>query len=114
MNKNIELYILFGEYESPEKLRNELAKYTFNKKCPNYTIYLIIEILAKAYESRVFIHVDKIQQNSENNVAVDFPNIIHLIKTGQYYNLLKRTIDFDDLPCNDKEKEESDCDCPQR
>ena len=43
-----------------------------------------------------------------------FPNIIHLIKTGQHYDLLKQTIDVVDLPCNDEEKEESDFDCPQR
>ena len=36
------------------------------------------------------------------------------MKTGQYYDLLKQTIDVDDLPFNDEEKEESDCDCSKR
>ena len=58
--------------------------------------------------------MDKIQQHPENNLGVDFPNIIHLIKTRQHYDLLKQTIDVDDLPCNDEEKEESDYDCPRR
>ena len=114
MNENIELYIRFRVYESPEDLQIELAKYTFSKNYSNDTAYLIIEALAKVYEARVFIHVDKIQQHPENNVGVDFPNIIHLIKTGQHYDLLKQTIDVDDLSCNDEEKEESDCYCPQR
>ena len=74
----------------------------------------IIEVLAKVYEARVFIDVDKIQQHLENNVGVDLPNIIHLIKTGQNYILLKQTTDVDDLPWNDEEKEESDYDCSQR
>ena len=111
INENIELYKRFGVYESPEDLRIELAKYTFSKNYSNDTAYLIIEALAKVYEARVFIHVDKIQQHPENNVGVDFPNIIHLIKTGQHYDLLKQAIDVDDLPFNDEEKEESDCDC---
>ena len=114
MNENIELYIKFGVYESPEDLRIELAKYTFSKNYSNDTADLIIKALAKVYEAQVFIHVDKMQQHSENNVGVDFPNIIHLIKTGQHYDLLKQTIDVDDLPFNDEEKEESDCDCPKR
>ena len=58
---------------------------------------MIIEGRAKVYESPAIIHVDKIQQHPENNVGVDFPNIIHLIKTGQHYDLLKQTIDVDDL-----------------
>ena len=106
MNGNIKLYMRFGVYESPEDLRIELAKYTFNKNYSNDTADLIIEALAKVYEARVFIHVDKIQQHPESNVGVDFPTFIHLIKTGQHYDLLKQTIDVDDLPCNDEEKEE--------
>ena len=101
-------------HESPEDLRIELVKYIFSKNYSSDTANLIIEALAKVYEARVSIHVDKIQQHPENNVGMDFPNIIHLIKTGQHYNLLNQTIDVDDLPCNDEEKEESDCDCPQR
>ena len=101
-------------YESPEDLRIELVKYTFSKNYSNDTAELIIEALAKVYEAWVFIHVDKIQQHPGNNVGVDFPNIIYLIKTGQHYNLLKQTIDVDDLPFNDEEKEESDCHCPKR
>ena len=114
MNENIELYIRFEVYESPEYQRIELAKYTFSKNYYNDTANLIIEALAKVYEARVFIHMDKIQQHPENQVGVDFLNIIHLIKTGQHYDLLKQTIDVDDLPFNDEEKEESDCDCPKR
>ena len=60
----------------------------------------------------MFIRVDKIQQHPENKVGVDFPNIIHLNKIGQQYDLLKQIIDVNDVPCNDEEKEESDCDCP--
>ena len=60
------------------------------------------------------MHVDKTQQHPEIKVGVDFPNIIRLIKAGQHYDLLKQTIDADDLPCNDEKKEEGDCDCPQR
>ena len=114
MNENIELYLRFGVYESPGDLRIELANYTFSENYSNDTADLIIEALAKVYEAQVFIHVDKMQQHSENNVGVDFPNIIHLIKTEQHYDLLKQTIDVDDLPFNDEEKEESDCDCPKR
>ena len=114
MNENIELYIRFGVYESPEDLRIELAKYTFSKTYSNDTVNLILEAPAKVYEARVFIHVDKIQQHPENNVGVDFPNIIHLVKAGQHYDLLKQTIDVNDLPCNDEEKEEIGYDCPQR
>ena len=84
-------------YESPEDLRIELAKYIFSKNYSNDTANLIIEALAKVYETRVVIHVDKIQQHPENNVGVDFPNIIHPIKTGQHYDLLKQTIDVDDV-----------------
>ena len=62
----------------------------------------------------MIIHVDKLQQHPENNVKVNLLNIIHLIKTGQHYDLLKQTIDVDGLPCNDEEKEESYCDCPKR
>ena len=109
MNENIELYISFGTYESPEDLRIELAKYTFSKNYSSDTADLIIEALTKVYEAQVFIHLDKIQQHPENRVGMDFPNIIHLIKTGQHYGLLKQTIDVDYLPCNDEEKEESDC-----
>ena len=114
MNKNIELHLRFGVYGSPKDLRIELAKYTFSKNYSSDTADLIIEALAKVCEARVFIHVDKIQQHPENNAGMDFPNIIHLIKIGQHYGLLIQTIDVDDLPCNDEEKEESDCDCPQR
>ena len=91
-------------YEIPEDLRIELAKYTFSKNYSTDTTGLIIEALAKVYEAGVFIDVDKIQQHPENNTGVDFPNIIDLIKTGQHYDLLKQTIDVDDLPCNDEEK----------
>ena len=70
MNENIELYIKFGVYESPEDLRIELAKYTFSKNYSNDTADQIIEALAKVYEARVFIYVDKIQQRPENNVGV--------------------------------------------
>ena len=109
MNENIQLYIRFRVYESPEDLRIELAKYTFSKNYSNDTVDLIIEALAKVYEARVFIHVDKIKQHPENNVRVGFPNI-HLIKTGKHYDLLKQTIDVNDLPFDDEEKERSDCD----
>ena len=88
MNESIELYIRFGVYESPEDLRIELAKYTCSKNYSNDTTDLIIEALAKVYEAQV-IHVDKIRQHPENNIGVDFSNIIHLIKTGQHYDLLK-------------------------
>ena len=71
MNENIELYIRFGVYESPENFRIELAKYTFSKNYSNDSADLIIEALAKVCEARVFIHVDKIQQHPENNVGVD-------------------------------------------
>ena len=91
-------------YELPEDLRIELAKYTISKNYSTDTTDLIIEAPAKVYEAEVFIDVDKIQQHPENNVGVDFPNITHLIKTGQYYDLLKQTMDVDDLPCNDEEK----------
>ena len=70
MNQNIELYIRFGVYEAPEDLRIELAKYTFSKNYSNDTADQIIEALAKVYEARVFIYVDKIQQRPENNVGV--------------------------------------------
>ena len=96
-------------YESPEDLRIELAKYTFSKNYSSDTVDLIIEALAKVYEARVFIHVDKIKRHPENNVRVDFPNI-HLIKTGKHYDLLKQTIDVNDLPFDDEEKERSGCD----
>ena len=89
INENIELYIRLGVYESPEDLRIELAKYTFSKNYSNDTVDLIIEALAKVYEARVFIHVDKIQQHPENNVGADFPNLIYLVKTGHHYDLLK-------------------------
>ena len=65
---------------------------------------MIIEALAKAYETWVFIHMDEVQKHLENNVAVGFQNIIHLIKTGQHYDLLKQIIDVDDVSCNDEEK----------
>ena len=104
MNENTEWYIRFGLYELPEDLRIELAKYTFSKNYSTDATDLIIEAPAKVYEAGVFIDVDKIQQRPENNVRVDFPNIIHLIKTGQHYDLLKQTIDVDALPCNDEEK----------
>ena len=60
----------FGVYEAPEDLRIELAKYTFSKNYSNDTADQIIEALAKVYEARVFIYVDKIQQRPENNVGV--------------------------------------------
>ena len=65
---------------------------------------LIIEALAKAHEARVFIHVDEIEQHQENNVGVDFPKIIRLIKTGKDYKLLI-------VSRNNEEKEESDVGC---
>ena len=68
---------------------------------------LIIEALAKAHEARVFIHVDEIQQHQENNVGVDFPKIIRLIKTGKDYKLLI-------VSRNNEEKEESDVGCTLR
>ena len=114
MNENIELYLRFGVYESPGDLRIELANYTFSENYSNDTADLIIEALAKVYKAQVFIHEDKIQKHPENNVGVEFPNIFHLIKTGQHYDLLKQTIDVDDLLFNDEEKKESDCDCPKR
>ena len=70
MNENIELYIRFEVYESPEDLRIELAKYTTFSK--NYS-------------------------NDISNVGVNFPNIICLIKTEQHYDLLKQIIDVDDV-----------------
>ena len=82
MNENFELYIRFGVYESPEDSRIEVAKYTFSKNYSNDTADVAIEALAKVYKARVFIHEDKIQQHPQNNVGVDFPNIIYLIKTG--------------------------------
>ena len=49
MNENIELYIRFEVYESPEDLRIELAKYTtFSKSYSNDITNLIIEALDKA------------------------------------------------------------------
>ena len=48
--------------------------------------------------------MDEVQKHLENNVAVGFQNIIHLIKTGQHYDLLKQIIDVDDVSCNDEEK----------
>ena len=57
--------------------------------------------------------MDKIQQHAEKNVGMDFPNIIHLIKTEHHYDLLKETVDVDGLPCNNEENKESDCDYPQ-
>ena len=114
MNGNIELYIRFGVHESLEDLRIELAKYTRSKNYPNDTADLFIEALAKVYEARVFIHVDKIRHYPENNIGVNFSNIIHLIKTGQHYDLVKQTVDVNDFPCNNEEKEESGCDCPRR
>ena len=51
MNENIELYVRFGLYESPEDLRIELVKYTFSKNYSNDTAELIIEALAKIYEA---------------------------------------------------------------
>ena len=60
------------------------------------------------------IHVDEIQQHPENNVGVDFSNIIHLIRTGQHYDLLQEIIDVDDVPYNDEEKEQIDGDCMPR
>ena len=114
MNENMELYIRFGVYESPEDLRIELAKYTFSKNYSKDAANQIIESLAKVSEPRVFIHVDKILQHPQNNAGVDFPKVIHLIKTRQHYDLLKQTVDVDDLPCNNEEKEGSDLDCPQR
>ena len=68
---------------------------------------LIIEALAKAYEARVLIHVDEIQQHQENNVGVDFPKIIRLIKTAKDYKLLN-------VSRNNEEKEESDVGCALR
>lgn len=51
---------------------------------------MINEALAKVYEAPVFAYVDEIQQHPEKkNAGVDFPNIIHLTKTGQHYNFLK-------------------------
>ena len=64
--------------------------YTFSKNYFNDTTDLITEALAMAYEAWVFIHLDKIQQHSENNVGVDFPSIIYLVKTGQHCDLLKQ------------------------
>ena len=72
MNENIELYIRFGVYESPGDLRIKLPNYTFSKNYSSDTADLIIEALAKV-----------IQQHPENNLVVDFSNIIHLIKTEQ-------------------------------
>ena len=66
MNWNIELYIRFEVYESPEGLQIELVKYTFSENCYNDTAELIIEALAKVFEAQVFIHMDKIQQHPEN------------------------------------------------
>ena len=66
MKENIELVIKFEVYESPEDLRIELAKYTFSENYYNDTADLIIEALAKVYEARVFIYMDKIQQHPEN------------------------------------------------
>ena len=114
MNANIELYIRFGAHESLEDLRIELAKYTCSKNYPNDTADLFIEALAKVYEARVCIHVDKIRHYPENNIGVDFSNIIHFIKTGQHNDLVKQTVDVNDFPCNNEEKEESGCDCPRR
>ena len=51
MNENIELYIRFGVYASPEDLQIELAKYSFSKNYSNDTADLIIEALAKVYEA---------------------------------------------------------------
>ena len=56
----------------------------------------------------MFIHVDEIQQHPE---GVDFRNIILFIKTGQHYDLLKKMIDVDDVPCKNEEREQSDADC---
>ena len=60
------------------------------------------------------IHVDEIQQHPENNVGVDFSNIIHLIRTGQHYDLLQEIIDVDDVPYNDEEKQQIDGGCMPR
>ena len=73
-----------------------------------------MEALAKAYKAGMFIHVNGIQQHPENSVAVDFPSIIHLIKTGQNYNLLKQIMNADDVPWNEEGKEESDGDCSKK
>ena len=81
---------------------------------PSDTTNLIIEALAKAYEARVFIHVNEMQQHPDKNFAVNFPNINHIIKAGQHYDLLKQVIDVHNVPCNDEEKKKSNGDCQQR
>ena len=52
--------------------------------------------------------MDEIQQHPE---GVDFRNIILFIKTGQHYDLLKKMIHVDDVPCKNEEREQSDADC---
>ena len=94
----------FGVYESPENLRFELAKCTFSKINSNDTVDLIIEALAKAYEAGVCIRVDEIHQHLENNVGMDFPNIVYLIKTGKHYHVLKQITDVDDAIMKRKKK----------
>ena len=101
-------------YDLPEDLRIELTKCNFSKNYFNDTVNLIMEALAKAYKAGMFIHVNGIQQHPENSVAVDFPSIIHLIKTGQNYNLLKQIMNVDDVPWNEEGKEESDGDCSKK
>ena len=93
--------------------RTTTSNYTSGSGCmtPSDTTNLIIEALAKAFEARVFVHINEMQQHPGNIFAVNFPNINHIIKTGQHYDLLKQIIDVHNVPCNDEEKNKSDGDC---
>ena len=98
--------------KSSGDLRTRLPECTFSKGYSNGGADLIIGALAGVYGARIFIHVGGIRRRP--GVGVDFPGVVHLIEAGWHCGLLGRTRDIGDLPCNDEDKEESDCDFPKR
>ena len=109
MNKNIKLYTRFGVYESPEDLRIELAKYVLIKNYFNDTTDLIIEALTKFMKLECLFMWIKYSNIQKITLEWIFQTSFILSKLDNI-----TTIDVDDVPSNDEEKEESDCDCLRR
>ena len=88
INNRIDVYMQFGEYDTPDTLRNELSKYTFDKSYGHDTADLVIEALSNIFKCNVLIHDKEIQENPQSTVGECFLNTMHLLKSNDHYDLL--------------------------
>ena len=86
--KNIDLYMGFGEYHSEEELLKNLEDYIFNKRYNHDTVDLVLEALSKMFQLRVFIFEESLTKSPCGIVGEKFNRCINLLKKKDHYGLI--------------------------